>query len=627
MTDRMSEPIDDLEPPCERTRFFEALLDDDERGRLRPVDAYVAAFPAIADFVRTEYDAWTRQGNTPPDAAAGEASAMPATIGRFRVLRRIGQGGMGQVFEAEDPQVRRRVVIKSVQPALARDAGAVARLRREARVLGSLDHRSLVKVIDVLEEGGAVHLVMPFHDGETMAAHLAAARAASDAGAPFVRLGGATDRGEALRALLTWFFAVAQALDHAHRAGVVHRDVKPENLLVLSSGGAMVLDFGLAQPGDEVRLTAIGEVVGTPLYMAPEQIEGQAPTAATDVYALGVVLYEVLTLVHPFAGPGGRAGAFQRILLGDPVSPRRHDPRLSRDLEAVVLRAMERSPQRRYADAGALARDLKRVLDLEPTEARPVSAVTAVWRKARRRPRAAATLAVAFFAAAAATYAFVEVRRLRANQDAARAALETLQAQPGAAAVADELSRVVERMRSAAIAPGPGLHAIHPRGAVPVGDGIAWIGLPARDDDLLPGVVCVHRYRVEVRGADGAVAAAFEVDADPATRWCEAAWPAGAPSRGRWRAQWIGARLPDATFAAASAEERAAFAVEAAFAIDAVASTGATAPSSALRAALRPGAAGTAAERVRAGVDAARALGDDELAALLAAELRGIEGR
>lgn len=626
--DEAREPDD--QPPCERTRFLVALLDDEERGRLQPLERYLAAFPGIADFVRSEYAALTR-----PDGAPGvqPAPGAPAQIGRYRIVRPLGQGGMGAVHEAEDPQLRRRVVVKSVHPALARDAAAVDRLRREARVLGSLDHRGLVKVIDVVEEGGALHLVMPYHDGHTLAAHLAAARSASEPGelgrAAFVRLQASDDRGAALRRLLGWFVAVAQALDHAHRVGVVHRDLKPENLMALPDGSPMVLDFGLSQPGDDVRLTAIGEVVGTPLYMAPEQIEGHPATPATDVHALGVVLYEALTLVHPFAGAGGRAGAFQRILLGDPTPPRKHGPLLSRDLEAVVLRAMERVPARRYADAGAFARDLKRVLDLEPTEARPVSAVTAVWRKARRRPRAAATLAVAILAAAAAGYAMVEVRRLRDSRAAALEALETLRALPGAAGVRDEIGRVVERMRSTAIAPGPGLHAIHPRGSVAAGDAIAWIGLPARDDDLLPDVVCVHRYRVEAIGDDGVVAEAFEVDADPATRWCEASWPIGAPARGRWRVTWIGAAIPGGAFEAATAAERAAHAIEASYAIDAAphAAAAAAAPSAALRAALRPGADGAAAVRVRAAVAAAQALGDDELAGLLAAELRGIEDR
>lgn len=624
---------DDL-PPCERTRFLVALLDDEERGRLQPVERYLAAFPSIADFVRTEYAALTQP------AAPAAAAATPSRIGRYEITGSLGGGGMGAVFAAIDPQLGRRVVVKSLHPLLARDPAARERLRREARVLGSLDHRGLVKVIDVVEADGSLHLVMPYHDGRTLAAHLAEARAASlvgpagDDGA-WLRLPGVGDRGAAVRALVGFVRATAQALDHAHRAGVVHRDLKPDNLLALADGTPLVLDFGLSQPGDESRLTVAGEVVGTPMYMAPEQIEGQPATPATDVYALGVVLYEALTLVHPFAGPGGRAGVFQRILLGDPLPPRRHQPRLARDLEAVVLRAIDRAPQRRYATAAAFADDLKRVLDLEPTDARPLSAVTAAWRRVQRRPRASAAVALLLVATVAALVAGVEAWRLHAQQAAARAELEQLQGHPQAAPVREQLGRVLERMRSLVFEPGPALHAIYPRGEVAATDGIAWIGLSATDDDLMPGVAVAHRYRVEVRDAAGVIATQFVHDAEPSTRWCEAPWPASAPSSGRWRVEWIGARLPDGTVVEATQDERAAHAVAADFtvarepaAIESVAgAAAAVAPSAALRAALRPGGEAPVGERVRAAAAAAQALGDDELAARLTAQLRGLEGR
>ncbi|MFN9758113.1 MAG: protein kinase domain-containing protein, partial [Planctomycetota bacterium] len=169
----MDEPriADDL-PPCERTRFLVALLDDDERGRRQPVERYVAAFPAIADFVRTEYAALAR----PAGPAAVATAPLPARIGRYEVTGALGSGGMGAVYAAVDPQLGRRVVVKSLHPALARDAAAHERLRREARVLGSLDHAGLVKVIDVVEADGGLQQDRPWLVGRSVGAHLGGGR-------------------------------------------------------------------------------------------------------------------------------------------------------------------------------------------------------------------------------------------------------------------------------------------------------------------------------------------------------------------------------------------------------------------------------------------------------------------
>ena len=385
------EPIADddatTQAHCERSRFLQALLDDEERGRLQPVEHYLAIFPGLAEFVRAEYSALTQPAN------ANDLPETPRNVGRYRIVGELGAGGMGAVYEALDPQLGRRVVMKTLHPGMVRDAKAQERLRREARVLGALDHPNLATIIDVVEAEDRLHLVMPFHEGRTLGAYITAARSETDGtGEPsFVRLAGAVDRAAALRQLLQCFVAAALALHKAHEAGVVHRDIKPENLLVRPDGSPVVLDFGLALPDEEGRLTSVGEVLGTPLYMAPEQIEGAVATPRTDVYALGVVLYEALTLVHPFAGSGGRAATFQRILAGDPVPPRRHLPQLSRDLEAVVLRAMERNAARRYPTAAAFAKDVQRVFDLEPTEARPLNGASAMWRRVRRRPWAMIT--------------------------------------------------------------------------------------------------------------------------------------------------------------------------------------------------------------------------------------------
>ena len=395
--------------PTERTRFLQRMLEDQERGRLQPVDHYVAEFSQIEGFVRSEHNNLSK-----PASSEGEDDVFAQDfrkgdrIGRYELVRVIGEGGMGRAWLARDPMLARDVVVKALRGDVDADDPGHERLRREARVLGKLDHPAIAKVLDILEDGKRAYLVLPFYEGETLASRIARARARSESAAvqagPWVDIAAASgDRPESLRALLDFFAAVAEALHTAHRSGVVHRDLKPQNLIVQTDGTPVVLDFGLALPTSDDRLTQPGEVIGTPLYMSPEQVDGSQPIdVRSDVYSLGVTLYEALSLVHPFTGDGGREATFHRVLRGDPVPLRRHQPLIPRDLEAVVHKAMEREPQRRYADAAAFARELRRVIALEPTEARPVSGITLWVRRATRRPRrlAAATATATVFAAA-----------------------------------------------------------------------------------------------------------------------------------------------------------------------------------------------------------------------------------
>ncbi len=403
------EPVADP-APTERTRFLQRMLEDQERGRLQPVERYVAEFARIEDFVRSEHSNLSK-----PASSDGEDDVFTQDfrkgdrIGRYELVRVIGEGGMGRAWLARDPMLARDVVVKALRGDVDADDPGHERLRREARVLGKLDHPAIAKVLDILEDGKRAYLVLPFYDGETLASRIARARARSESAAvqtgPWVDISAASasDRPASLRALLEFFAAVADALHTAHRSGVVHRDLKPQNLIVQADGSPVVLDFGLALPTSDDRLTQPGEVIGTPLYMSPEQVDGSRPVdVRSDVYSLGVTLYESLSLVHPFTGDGGREATFHRVLRGDPVPLRRHQSLIPRDLEAVVQKAMEREPQRRYADAAAFARELRRVIALEPTEARPVSGITLWVRRATRRPRrlAAATVTATVFAAA-----------------------------------------------------------------------------------------------------------------------------------------------------------------------------------------------------------------------------------
>ena len=410
---RPTEPHGGLGPstdpaPTERTRFLVRMLEDQEHDRLAPVERYVEEFSRIEDFVRAEHANLARQSVGGSTALLAQDLRSGDRVGRYELIRVIGEGGMGRAWLARDPQLSRAVVVKALRGDAEPNDPGHDRLRREARVLGKLEHPGIAKVLDILEEGSRVYLVLPFYDGDTLASRIARARARSEldlvSAAPWVDIDGAptTDRPTTLRALLEYFARVADALHTAHQGGVVHRDLKPQNLIVQADGSPVVLDFGLALPSADDRLTQPGEVIGTPLYMSPEQVDGSRPVdERSDIYSLSVTLYECLTMVHPFAGDGGREATFHRVLRGDPVPLRRHQSLIPRDLEAVVQKGMERDPQRRYRDAAALARELRRVIELEPTEARPMSGITLWVRRATRRPRR--------FAAAAMTMSMISI--------------------------------------------------------------------------------------------------------------------------------------------------------------------------------------------------------------------------
>lgn len=549
-------PAPPPEPDCDRTVFLEALLDDEERGRLRPLDEYVARFPRIEQFVRTEYVALLS-----PSAGRND---LPERIGRYEIRGVLGEGGMGRVYDAWDERLRRRVVIKSVRPEVAGRGEARQRLRREAEVLGQLRHPNLVRVIDFVESDGAVHLVLAHVEGRPLDEVLRTARLATyGAGglARWVTIGPeAGTPGEALRRLLTFFVTVADALASAHALGIVHRDLKPSNVLVGSDGNPIVLDFGLALPTDGDRLTVAGELLGTPLYMAPEQVEGGKVDARTDVFALGVTIYETLTLVHPFGGDGGREATFARILRGDPVPLRRHRSLVPADLEAVVLRAMERQPDRRYPDMARFAADLQRVLDFEPTEARPVSGAGIVWRQVRRRPwRAAAVAALLTLGGWVAHDAWVASHN-RAVLDAVvdgasdlKTVADRLRAEAelgGHAGLAADAELVVEQARrlqasAASFRGGPayeGMHALAPRGAVLAPRELRFVGLKTLDGPDGAAVLrFAYEYRVRLWIGDVEVFAGNVVASDE--RLVRVPWPptVAAPptTRGRWTVEVV----------------------------------------------------------------------------------------
>jgi len=305
-----------------------------------------------------------------------------AKIGRYSLLREIGRGGMGVVYEAEDPDLRRRVALKVLKEGAA-DPTAAERLRREAAIIAQLRHTGIVTIHEVGEtkpsSGPSLPFIaMDFIEGRTLADLL------EDK---------ATPRAELLRILED----VARAVAHAHAAGVVHRDLKPANVLVENTGRAVLGDFGIARAESfQTRLTESRFVVGTPEYMSPEQAEDRADQIgpASDIHALGVMLYEILTGRLPWRADTP-LGVLRKIMTEEAVSPRLLVPSVEADLEIICLKALEKEGSRRYRTADAFADDLVRFRDGRPILARPTGPIPRMWRRVVRRKRTAAVSAAA----------------------------------------------------------------------------------------------------------------------------------------------------------------------------------------------------------------------------------------
>jgi serine/threonine protein kinase/Tfp pilus assembly protein PilF len=354
-----------------------------------------------------------------PAAPGGDEDTAAAVLGLgelgdFRLLREVGRGGMGVVYEAEQLSLKRRVALKVLPFAAAFDARQMQRFKHEAQAAAQLHHAHIVPVHAVGCERGVHFYAMQFVEGQTLAALVRELR--QNGGTPTGRAGGGAASAGALTpsggALATYastggrhFFRrvaefgrqVAEALDYAHQQGVVHRDVKPANLLVDGQGKVWVADFGLAQFQNHAGPTLTGDLVGTLRYMSPEQALAKRGLVdhRADVYSLGVTLYELVTLRPPFPGTD-RQELLRLIAFAEPCPPRQLNHAVPVDLETVILKAMAKDPVERYATAQELAEDLRRFLEDRPVLARRPSLAQRLvkWSRRHRPLLAAAGLAL-----------------------------------------------------------------------------------------------------------------------------------------------------------------------------------------------------------------------------------------
>lgn len=428
--------------------FTERLRNADEPS----IDEYVRKHPELAEDIRKlfpsiqvmeqlstrehqdrSFERRTRKLTIEPDGLLGD----------FKIIREIGRGGMGVVYEAEQRSLKRRVALKILGPTMANSPKQLARFQSEAKAAARLHHTNIVSVYGVGEHDGLYYYAMQLIDGMT----LGDAIALNETGGDFVTLGDpptvAESSADMKLAAITRTFAgdssqvhdpsgeitvtrdsgsdsgsdvpgeprhlndinrslhdssrwleiarlgacVADALHYAHRNGVLHRDIKPSNLMIDRQGVVWITDFGLAHHEDRDAVTATGDIVGTLRYMAPEQFSGQFD-GRCDTYSLGMTIYEMLTL-RPAFTEARHGPLINQKTTSKPPRPRSLNPDIPRDLETIVLKACEIDPAGRYQTPGELAADLRRFCEDRPIHARRVSFRERVWRWSRRNPLAA----------------------------------------------------------------------------------------------------------------------------------------------------------------------------------------------------------------------------------------------
>jgi serine/threonine protein kinase len=497
----------------------EEFLEKHRRGERPSLEEYVDRHPELADRIRELFPVMAIMESIDladesaaaahPGARAPLAEVIPSLgqVGDFRIIREIGRGGMGVVYEAEQLSLGRHVALKVLPQQALTGSSNLERFRLESRAAARLHHTNIVPVFGVGEQDGLHYYAMQFIPGQGLDVIFAKLRAEANpdrtitvslmhdlqsgqvpvaeepraavpAGGPSGLTGPnvgsctadatgfvvplnetpevpASDRSDHLvasgnmaepryyRSIARVGLQVADALAYAHSQGILHRDIKPSNLLLDAKGAVWVTDFGLAKAEGSDALTQTGDLVGTLRYMAPERFEGWSDPRS-DIYSLGVTLYELLTLHLLFEEPN-RARLIKRVTHELPQPPRKLERRIPRDLETIVLKAIAKEPRQRYLSAEALAEDLRRFLADRPVKARRTSGPERLWRWGRRNPALAVSLSSLFLVLALGCIGMTllwrraERQRNIATEQRARAEANFARAR---AAVDDSLSQI-----------------------------------------------------------------------------------------------------------------------------------------------------------------------------------------
>ncbi len=282
--------------------------------------------------------------------AAG-SSQMPTTFmsvvsaleGRYQILKELGRGGMGIVYQAHDKQLNDQVAIKILSPLLSNDPEALERMKREVSAARRITHPNVIRIHDISETGGLNYVSMEYFQGPSLKEFIKSSGTLSGVMASNIA------------------YQICDGLEEAHRQGVIHRDLKSQNIIIGANHHVKIIDFGLAQSSHLQGMTATGLIMGTPEYMAPEQVSGKRVDERADIYSLGIILYELFTGRVPFSGDSAIAVGFKQ-LKEDPPKPTEINPQLPASVEAVILKALEKDPFRRYSSAGSLKADLEEAM-------------------------------------------------------------------------------------------------------------------------------------------------------------------------------------------------------------------------------------------------------------------------
>jgi eukaryotic-like serine/threonine-protein kinase len=369
---------DELEQVLDR--YMEELAD----GKAPDQEEYLRAYPCLAEALKGVFKTldFVEAAGKSLNASKLEAGQR---LGEFRIIREIGRGGMGVVYEAVQTSLNRRVALKVLPANVVLSENAVERFDREAHTAGRLHHTNIVPVYVVGEESGISYYAMQFIRGRSLAHFLQLARQ-----------GGVGVDRQHFRRVARWGQQAAEALAYAHEQGVIHRDIKPANILLDAKESVWLFDFGLARTEDSPTITQSGDLVGTARYMSPEQISGCGPCfdRRTDIYSLGATLYELISLVPAYDGEA-HGVVLQQIAHTAPRPLRQIAPGVPRDLETIVAKCMHRDPGLRYQSAAEVAEELRRFLAGEPILAKRDS----IWylvQKTIRRHKLPVAAAAAF---------------------------------------------------------------------------------------------------------------------------------------------------------------------------------------------------------------------------------------
>jgi eukaryotic-like serine/threonine-protein kinase len=444
----------------ERSERLATLLDQymselEATGLPPDVERLAAAHPDLADELRSYVESLQvlhqmTTGLRPEPARSAPLAAAPQDqrakrLGDYEIIREVGRGGMGVVYEARQISLNRQVALKVLPFAAMLDERQIARFRTEAQAAAQLHHPNIVPVHAVGQERGVHYFAMQFIAGQSLEHAIDDLRGYASPSDPTVSYSRASAEAKIAQRELdtavesafstrvstrsrTYCHSVARlmlqaadALDHAHQLGVIHRDVKPSNLLLDRSGKLWITDFGLARIQSDSGVTISGDIVGTIRYMSPEQASGNSALvdARTDVYALGATMYELLTLRPAHVG-SGRQEILRQIESVEPSSPRSLNPSVPFDLETITLRALAKARDERYPTARALADDLRRFLNGEPTQARRPTAIdrAAKWALRHQKVVALAATFLVVLTIVSATSALMIAQGERRTKDA-----------------------------------------------------------------------------------------------------------------------------------------------------------------------------------------------------------------